>query len=57
MQYGGKKFQKTEKTKFKKNRESWGDGPQKLKEFKKRHHDKSTYRLIRNEDKEYDSFD
>jgi hypothetical protein len=57
MQYGGKKFEKTEKTKYKKNRESWdswGDGPQKLKEFKKRHHDKSTYRLLKNEKRDYE---
>lgn len=56
MQYGGKKFEKTEKTKFKKNRESWGDGPapQKLKQFKKRHHDRTTYRLVKSETRDYE---
>lgn len=53
MQHGGKKFEKPQRTKFKRNRD-WDDGPQKLKEFKKRHHDRSTYRMMRNEDKDYE---
>ena len=53
MQHGGKKFEKVEKTKkFRKNYD-WEETHQKLKEFKKRHHDRSTYRLARNEDKDY----
>lgn len=51
MQHGGNKFEKIEKTKFKKNQDAWDNGPQKLKEFKKRHHDKSMYRLRKNENK------
>jgi hypothetical protein len=53
MQHGGKKFEKPQKTKFRKNGE-WNESPQKLKEFKKRHHDRSTYRLVRNEEKNYE---
>lgn len=58
MQHGGRKFEKIVKTK-KKIRDSWDSWgeesqPKKLKEFKKRHHDRSTYRLARNEDKEYE---
>ena len=45
----GKKFQKTTKTKFKKNRESDDYG----KQQNKKHHDKTTWRLARNEEKEY----
>lgn len=48
MQTGGKKFEKTEKTKFRKNHETHGEG-QKLKQFKKRHTDKLTYRLLKQE--------
>jgi hypothetical protein len=45
----GKKFQKTAKTKFKKNREAEDN----QKHNNKKHHDKTTWRLARNEEKEY----
>lgn len=45
MLQGGKKFQKTVKTKFKKNRDKEGSN-----QFEKpRHHDKSYYRLAKEE--------
>lgn len=47
MIQGGKKFEKTNKSKFKKYEES----KETFKE-KKKHHDKSTYRLMREEQKE-----
>lgn len=49
MQTGGKKFQKTVKTKFRKNTE-----PKENQKFdKQKHHDKSFYRLARQEKEEY----
>jgi hypothetical protein len=56
MQHGGKKFEKIEKSKKKKREswDSWSDGPQKIKDFKKRHHDRTTYRLLKSEQKEYE---
>jgi hypothetical protein len=49
MLQGGKKFQKTVKTKFKKNRDKEGS-----KHFdKNRHHDKSFYRLAKEEKEDY----
>lgn len=48
MQTGGKKFEKTERTKFRKKVESYGEG-QKLKDFKKKHNDKIAYRLLKQE--------
>lgn len=49
MQSGGKKVIKTEKTKFRKNQEDHED----KKKFKNRHHDKSYYRLAKQEKEEY----
>jgi hypothetical protein len=49
MLSGGKKFQKTTKTKFRKNKDREGS-----KHFEKqRHHDKSFYRLAKEEKEEY----
>ena len=49
MLTGGKKFQKTTKTKFKKNKDQQGS-----KHFEKtRHHDKSFYRLVKQEKEDY----
>ena len=49
MLSGGKKFQKTVKTKFRKNKDREGG-----KHFEKqRHHDKSFYRLAKEEKEEY----
>lgn len=45
---GGKKYQKTTKTKFRKNRDS-----EPMKHDKQRHHDKSFYRLVKQEKEEY----
>jgi len=45
---GGKKFQKTTKTKFRKNKDREGS-----KHDKQRHHDKSFYRLAKEEKQEY----
>jgi hypothetical protein len=45
---GSKKVQKTVKTKYKKNQDEYFNPKE-----KKRHHDKSTYRLLRQERKEY----
>ncbi len=45
---GGKKYQKTTKTKFRKNRD-----PEPMKHDKQRHHDKSFYRLVKQEKEEY----
>ena len=47
MIQGGKKFEKTSKSKFKKYEE-----PHENFKPKKKHHDKSTYRLMREEEKE-----
>ena len=52
MQTGGKKFEKTERTKFRKKVESYGEAygeGQKLKDFKKKHNDKIAYRLLKQE--------
>lgn len=43
MLSGGKKYQKPEKTKFRKHQES------ELKNGKQKHHDKSFYRLLKQE--------
>jgi hypothetical protein len=48
MLAGGNKFQKTVKTKYRKNNEQ-----EPLKSQKKRHHDKSYYRLAKEEREEY----
>jgi hypothetical protein len=49
MLTGGKKFQKTTKTKFKKNKDQQGG-----KHLEKtRHHDKSFYRLVKQEKEDY----
>jgi hypothetical protein len=45
---GGKKIQKTQKTKFRKNKDH-----ESLKLDKKKHHDKSFYRLAKEEKQEY----
>lgn len=49
MEIGGKKVVKTERTKFRKNKDS--------REFsnnqKKKHHDKSFYRLVKQEKDDY----
>ena len=47
MIQGGKKFEKTNKSKFRKFEESKDSFKP-----KKKHHDKSTYRLMREEEKE-----
>lgn len=47
MLTGGKKFQKTVKTKFKKNRDKENQNL-----FKPKHHDKSVYRLAKQEKEE-----
>lgn len=47
---GGKKIQKTVKTKFRDNRERDYRSTSKQKS---KQHDKSTYRLIRNEENDY----
>jgi hypothetical protein len=48
MIHGGKKYQKAEKTKFKKNQDRENG-----KFDKKRHHDKSLYRLVKEEKENY----
>jgi hypothetical protein len=48
MIHGGQKFQKTEKTKFKRTRSE-----EEVKLQKKRHHDKSFYRLVKQEKEDY----
>lgn len=48
MIHGGQKFQKTQKTKFRKNRDK-----EDVKLDKKRHHDKSFYRLVKQEKEDY----
>lgn len=50
MIQGGKKFEKTNKTKFRKNRDF-----ETFKVNKQKHHDKSTYRLSK-EEKENDMY-
>ena len=47
MLNGGKKIQKTVKTKFKKNRDKENQNL-----FKSKHHDKSVYRLVKQQEKE-----
>jgi hypothetical protein len=47
MQTGGKKFIKPQKTKFRKNRDE-----EQIQQMKNKHHDKSLYRLLKQE-KEY----
>jgi hypothetical protein len=49
MEIGGKKVVKTEKTKFRKNKDSreFGSGP------KQKHHDRSFYRLVKQEKEDY----
>jgi hypothetical protein len=44
---GGKKFEKAEKSKFKPNREK-----DSFRQFRKKHKDKATYRMIKDEDKD-----
>lgn len=44
---GGKKFEKTEKSKFKPNREK-----ESFRQFRKKHKDKQTYRLSKQEDED-----
>jgi hypothetical protein len=51
MLAGGNKFQKIVKTKFKKNKDR-----ETVNLNKKRHHDKSYYRLAREEKEEYVTF-
>jgi hypothetical protein len=46
---GGKKYQKTTKTKFRKNKDHDDD----KQSVRQRHHDKSFYRLVKEEKKEY----
>lgn len=47
MIQGGKKFEKPNKSKFRKHEES-----QEAFKAKKKHHDKATYRMLREEEKE-----
>jgi hypothetical protein len=49
MLIGGKKYSKPQKTKFRRNTDN---EPVRLNQ-KTKHKDKSTYRLLRNEEKEY----
>jgi len=49
METGGKKFIKSQKTKFRKNNRDRED----VKIEKQKHHDKSFYRLLRQESKDY----
>jgi hypothetical protein len=49
MSTGSKQIIKTQKSKFKKNQDK-----ETLKQFRKKHHDKSTYRLMKDEGKDYD---
>jgi hypothetical protein len=51
MLAGGKKFEKPKKTKFKENRDNESYFSKNLK--KNRHHDKSFYRLVKQEQDEY----
>jgi len=46
---GGKKFEKTQKSKFKKNKDEY----ETFKQMKKRQKDKVSYRLMREEEKVY----
>lgn len=48
MYSGGSKFQKTVKTKFKKNQD------REVEKAKAKHHDKSFYRLKKQEENEYE---
>lgn len=48
METGGKKIVKTQKTKFRKNRDH-----ENLKFGKQKHHDKSFYRLVKQEKEDY----
>jgi hypothetical protein len=48
MLTGGKKYQKSQKTKFKKNKDQQSGRFEKI-----RHHDKSFYRLLKQEKDEY----
>jgi len=48
MLTGGKKFQKPVRTKFKKNRDKENQNL-----FKSKHHDKSVYRLVKQEKEDY----
>ena len=48
MLTGGKKYQKPTKTKFKKNRDKENQNL-----FKSKHHDKSVYRLVKQEKEDY----
>jgi hypothetical protein len=43
---GGKKFEKPKKLKFKKNYDK-----ETLKQFRKKHNDKTTYRMLKDEEK------
>jgi hypothetical protein len=52
MLVGGSKYQKPVKTKFKKNLDR-----EVLKSEKKRHHDKTLYRLAKEEKEEHVTFD
>ena len=47
---GGSKFSKTKKTKFRKNLEN----SEEMKNKKQKHHDKSFYRLVKEEKLQYD---
>ena len=48
METGGKKIVKTQKTKFRKNRDR-----ENLNLHKQKHHDKSFYRLVKQEKEDY----
>lgn len=48
MEIGGKKTMKTQKTKFRKNKDK-----ETLNEKKQKHHDKSFYRLMKQEKEDY----
>lgn len=48
METGGKKFVKPQKTKFRKNKET-----ENINKQKQKHHDKSFYRLLRQEETDY----
>lgn len=50
MFQSGKKFDKTIKSKMRKNFDEYGDADNKDQKSKKKRHDKSTYRLYREEE-------
>jgi hypothetical protein len=52
MVYGGKKFEKTNKSKFKKYQDRGDVKDEEFLKQKRKHHDKTMYRLVREEEKD-----